>query len=75
MNVPTLVCLLNDLVTFIYWYLNFQIKGKACGICKNRENETLHVRNICFDWSKDDVRFLACLYIVCCKYDFVLYNR
>jgi hypothetical protein len=53
--------LLNDQVTFIYWYLNFQIKGKACGICKNSENETLHVRNICFDWSKDDVRFLAYL--------------
>ncbi|XP_066397126.1 heterogeneous nuclear ribonucleoprotein Q-like [Miscanthus floridulus] len=31
------------------------IKGKACGICKNSENETLHVRNICFDWSKDDL--------------------
>ena len=33
----------------------FQIKGKACGICKNNDNETLHLRNICFDWSKDDV--------------------
>ncbi|CAL5080040.1 unnamed protein product [Urochloa decumbens] len=31
------------------------IKGKACGICKNSENETLHVRNICFDWSKEDL--------------------
>ncbi|TKW31786.1 hypothetical protein SEVIR_2G129300v4 [Setaria viridis] len=31
------------------------IKGKACGICKNSENETLHVRNICFDWSRDDL--------------------
>ncbi|CAN6197669.1 unnamed protein product [Urochloa humidicola] len=31
------------------------IKGKACEICKNSENETLHVRNICFDWSKDDL--------------------
>ncbi|OEL14469.1 hypothetical protein BAE44_0024513 [Dichanthelium oligosanthes] len=31
------------------------IKGKTCGICKNIENETLHVRNICFDWSKDDL--------------------
>ncbi|KAK3124900.1 hypothetical protein QOZ80_7BG0595820 [Eleusine coracana subsp. coracana] len=31
------------------------IKGKACVICKNSENETLHLRNICFDWSKDDL--------------------
>lgn len=31
------------------------IKGKACGICKNSETETLHLRNICFDWSKDDL--------------------
>ena len=31
------------------------IKGKACGICKNNDNETLHLRNICFDWSKDDL--------------------
>ncbi|KAL6871545.1 hypothetical protein ACP4OV_014374 [Aristida adscensionis] len=31
------------------------IKGKACGICKNSENETLHLRNICFDWSPDDL--------------------
>ncbi|KAL6639412.1 hypothetical protein ACP70R_023142 [Stipagrostis hirtigluma subsp. patula] len=33
----------------------FVIKGKACGICKNSENETLHLRNICFDWSTDDL--------------------
>ncbi|KQK16421.1 hypothetical protein BRADI_1g28670v3 [Brachypodium distachyon] len=32
-----------------------KIKGKACGICKNNDNETLHLRNICFDWSKDDL--------------------
>ncbi|KAF8690855.1 hypothetical protein HU200_041256 [Digitaria exilis] len=32
-----------------------KVKGKSCGICKNTENETLHVRNICFDWSKDDL--------------------
>ncbi|KAJ1288494.1 hypothetical protein BS78_02G093900 [Paspalum vaginatum] len=32
-----------------------KIKGKACGICKNSDNETLHLRNICFDWSKDDL--------------------
>ncbi|XP_062187246.1 uncharacterized protein LOC133890742 isoform X2 [Phragmites australis] len=38
----------NDLRTAV-------IKGKACGICKNSENETLHLRNICFDWSKDDL--------------------
>lgn len=31
------------------------IKGKTCGICKNNDNETLHLRNICFDWSKDDL--------------------
>lgn len=31
------------------------IKGKACGICKNSDNETLHLRNICFDWSNDDL--------------------
>ncbi|KAL5199071.1 hypothetical protein ABZP36_002583 [Zizania latifolia] len=31
------------------------IKGKACGICKNDGTKTLHLRNICFDWTKDDL--------------------
>jgi hypothetical protein len=55
-STPTVV-----LIQFILCYLVFQIKGKVCGICKNSENETLHVRNICFDWSRDDVSFLAYL--------------
>ncbi|EEE67105.1 hypothetical protein OsJ_24114 [Oryza sativa Japonica Group] len=31
------------------------VKGEACMICKNDANETLHLRNICFDWTKDDL--------------------
>ncbi|KAF0907834.1 hypothetical protein E2562_020892 [Oryza meyeriana var. granulata] len=31
------------------------VMGEVCGICKNEANETLHLRNICFDWKKDDL--------------------
>uniref|UniRef100_A0A0D9Y4P4 RRM domain-containing protein n=1 Tax=Oryza glumipatula TaxID=40148 RepID=A0A0D9Y4P4_9ORYZ len=35
--------------------LTNRVKGEACMICKNDANETLHLRNICFDWTKDDL--------------------
>eukprot|EP00262_Sarcandra_glabra_P021320 TRINITY_DN8956_c0_g1_i2.p1 TRINITY_DN8956_c0_g1~~TRINITY_DN8956_c0_g1_i2.p1 ORF type:complete len:665 (+),score=148.07 TRINITY_DN8956_c0_g1_i2:233-2227(+) len=30
-----------------------KVKGKVCGVTRNNDKETLHIRNICTTWTKD----------------------
>eukprot|EP00268_Persea_americana_P002675 TRINITY_DN10833_c0_g1_i15.p1 TRINITY_DN10833_c0_g1~~TRINITY_DN10833_c0_g1_i15.p1 ORF type:complete len:627 (-),score=140.87 TRINITY_DN10833_c0_g1_i15:768-2648(-) len=32
---------------------SIKVKGRVCGVLRNNNNETLHLRNICTSWTKD----------------------